>query len=189
MIAQQKAWMGTPFRAMLARRIAGPCRACSKTTAWSGRSATMSSFWIGRNAFKATAPSVRRFFSCSLKNSQPGWSLNGRDPPQVVHGSGIACAGHDAFQSLTKLHLAGFLTKQNTARSDGEDKTGRKFHAMQHAVKLAIESGEALLHDEHACFVIEVNPVQARCKALQPNGRARGATVPSRQRTPAALKM
>ena len=31
-------------------------------------------FWIGRNAFKATAPSVRRFFSCSLKNSQPGWS-------------------------------------------------------------------------------------------------------------------
>ena len=100
--------------------------------------------------------------------------LNGRDPPQVTHGSGITCAGSDAFQSLTKLHMAGFLAKQNAPRSDGKDKAGRKFYAMQHAVKLAIKSGEALLHDEHACFVIEVNPVQARCKALQPNGRARG---------------
>ena len=89
-------------------------------------------------------------------------------------GSGITCAGHDAFQSLTKLHMAGFLTNQNAARSDGKDKAGRKFHAMQHAVKLSVKSGEALLHDEHACFVIEVNPVQARCKALEPNGRARG---------------
>ena len=106
----------------------------------------------------------------------PAWliKLNGRDPPQVVHGSGIACAGHNAFQSLAKLHIAGFLTKQNAPRSDGEDNANRKFHAMQHAVKLAIELGDALLYDEHACFVIEVNPVQARCKALQPNGRARG---------------
>ena len=105
--------------------------------------------------------------------------LNGRDPPQVVHGSGI----------VRRIPIADQTPCTKQIGSDGEDKTGRKFHAMQHAVKLAIESGEALLHDEHACFVIEVNPVQARCKALQPNGRARGATVPSRQRTPAALKM
>ena len=43
----------------------------------------------------------------------PAWlvKLNGLDPPQVIHGSGIACAGHDTVQSLTKLHMAGFLTK------------------------------------------------------------------------------
>ena len=106
----------------------------------------------------------------------PAWlvKLNGLDPPQVIHGSGITCAGHDAFQSLTKLHMAGFLTKQSTARSDGEDKASGKVQAMQHAVKLAIESGEALLHDEHARFAIELNPIQARGKALEPNGRARG---------------
>jgi hypothetical protein len=76
-------------------------------------------------------------------------------------GSRITCAGHDAFQSLTKLHMAGFLTKQNAPRSDGEDKARDKVQAMQHAVKLAIELGGALLHDEHACFAIEVNSVQA----------------------------
>ena len=106
----------------------------------------------------------------------PAWlaKLNGLDPPQVTHGSGITCAGHDAFQSLTKLHMAGFLTNQNAARSDGKDNAGGKFYAKQHAVKLAIELGGALLHDEHARFAIEVNPVQARGKALEPNGRARG---------------
>ncbi len=88
--------------------------------------------------------------------------------------SRITCAGRYAFQSLTKLHLAGFLTKQNTARSDGEDNAGGKFYAKQHAVKLTIELGGALLHDEHARFAIELNPIQARGKALEPNGRARG---------------
>lgn len=43
----------------------------------------------------------------------PAWlvKLNGRDPAQVVHRSRITCAGRYAFQSLTKLHMAGFLTK------------------------------------------------------------------------------
>ena len=45
---------------------------------------------------------------------------------------------------------------------------------MQHAAKLAIESGHALLHEEHTRFAIEVNQVQARCKALESNGRAWG---------------
>ena len=70
--------------------------------------------------------------------------------------------------------MAGFLIYQNAPCSDDEDKAGGKFYAKQHAVKLAIELGGALLHDEHARFAIEVNPVQARCKALEPNGRARG---------------
>ena len=106
----------------------------------------------------------------------PAWlvKLNGLDPPQVIHGSGIACAGHDAFQSLTKLHMAGFLTKQNASRADAEDKAAGKFQAMQYAVKLATESGDALLHNEQARFAIEVNSVQARCKALEANYRAWG---------------
>ena len=45
---------------------------------------------------------------------------------------------------------------------------------MQYAVKLATESGDALLHNKQARFAIEVNPVQARCKALESNGRPRG---------------
>jgi len=70
--------------------------------------------------------------------------------------------------------MAGFLTKQYAPRSDDEDKAGGKFYAKQHAVKLAIELGGALLHDEHARFAIEVNSVQARCKALEVNYRTWG---------------
>ena len=70
--------------------------------------------------------------------------------------------------------MVGFLTKQNAPRSDGKDNAGGKFYAKQHTVKLAIDLGGALLHDEHACFAIEVNSVQARGKALESNGRARG---------------
>ena len=48
------------------------------------------------------------------------------------------------------------------------------FEMTQQSVGIAIASAHALLHDEHARFAIEVNPVQARGKALEPNGRARG---------------
>ena len=45
---------------------------------------------------------------------------------------------------------------------------------MQYAVKLATESGDALLHNKQARFAIEVNSVQARCKALEVNYRTWG---------------
>jgi hypothetical protein len=44
--------------------------------------------------------------------------------------------------------VSGFLTNQNTARSDGEDKAGDKVQSKQHSVKIAIETGFALLNDE-----------------------------------------
>lgn len=70
-------------------------------------------------------------------------------------------AGHNASNRSSNFICPASRFTKTFHAPKAKTRTGDKLIATQHAVKLTTEWAVDLLHDEQACFAIEVNSVQA----------------------------